>query len=37
MDIVRRIMTSPIAPDAGPFKGQTLAQPVKIVTARRVP
>lgn len=36
MDVVRRILESPKSPDAPPFKGEMLAPPVKIVTARRV-
>lgn len=36
MDVVRRILDGPKSPDAGPFKGEMLAQPVRIVTARRV-
>ncbi|WCT73716.1 peptidylprolyl isomerase [Sphingomonas naphthae] len=38
MDIVRRILTAPTSPTAGvgPMKGQMLAAPVKIETAKRV-
>ncbi len=39
MDVVRRIMAAPTIPDAGrgPMKGQMIAEPVRIVSARRVP
>ena len=36
MDVVKRILESPKSPDAPPFKGEMLAPPVKVVTARRV-
>jgi peptidyl-prolyl cis-trans isomerase A (cyclophilin A) len=38
MDVVRRIHSAPVLPNAGrgPLKGQMIAEPVKIVTARRV-
>jgi peptidyl-prolyl cis-trans isomerase A (cyclophilin A) len=39
MDLVKRIMAAPISPTAGEgiMKGEMLAQPVKILTARRTP
>lgn len=39
MDVVRAIFDSPVDPDKGEgwMKGQMLAQPVKILTARRAP
>jgi len=39
MDVVKAILTAPKSPTAGEgvMKGQMLAAPVKIVTARRVP
>lgn len=37
MDVVRRILEAPKSPDAAPFKGEMLAQPVRVLTARRVP
>lgn len=39
MDIVTRILAAPISPTAGEgaFKGQILAKPVTISTARRIP
>lgn len=39
MDVVRRIHAAPISPTLGEgfMKGQMLAQPVRIVTARRAP
>lgn len=39
MDIVRRIVDAPISPTAGEglMKGQMIAAPIKIVTARRQP
>lgn len=39
MDIVRRILTGPVSATEGEgaMKGQMLAKPVKIMTARRVP
>jgi peptidyl-prolyl cis-trans isomerase A (cyclophilin A) len=38
MDAVRRMLNAPISPTAGegPLKGQMLAAPVKIISARRV-
>jgi peptidyl-prolyl cis-trans isomerase A (cyclophilin A) len=38
MDVVRRMLDAPISPTAGegPLKGQMLAEPVKIISARRV-
>ena len=36
MDVVGRILDAPIAPGKGPFKGETIAVPVKVVNARRV-
>jgi peptidyl-prolyl cis-trans isomerase A (cyclophilin A) len=38
MDVVRRMLNAPISPTAGegPLKGQMLAAPVKIISARRV-
>ena len=36
MDVVKRILDSAVAPDKGPFKGETLAVPVKGTSARRV-
>ncbi len=38
MDVVRRILASPTVPDAGrgAMRGQILAKPVRIVSARRV-
>lgn len=37
MDVVRKIFDAPLSPTAGegPLKGQMLAQPVRIITARR--
>ena len=37
MDIVRRILAAPVSPTLGEgmMKGQMLAQPVKVLTARR--
>ena len=39
MDVVRRILAAPTSPTAGAgaMKGQMLASPVRIVTARRMP
>lgn len=39
MDVVRAILTMPKSPTAGEgvMKGQMLEQPVKIITARRIP
>ena len=39
MDVVRKIMAAPTIPNAGrgPMKGQMIAEPVKIVSAKRVP
>jgi len=39
MDVVRKIWDIPISPTAGEgaMRGQMLAQPVKVITARRVP
>lgn len=38
MDVVRRILAAPVSATAGegPMKGEMLAQPIRIVTARRV-
>lgn len=37
MDVVGRILDEPVATDGkGPFKGETIAMPVKVVRARRV-
>ncbi len=36
MDVVGRILDAPIAADKGPFKGETIAAPVRVVSARRV-
>jgi peptidyl-prolyl cis-trans isomerase A (cyclophilin A) len=39
MDLVRRIMVAPTAPNTGPpgMEGQMLAPPIKILTVRRAP
>ena len=37
MDVVKRIMAAPVDPAKGPFKGETIADPVKLLSARRVP
>lgn len=39
MDVVRKIQSAPVSPTEGEgaMKGQMLAQPVKILTARRTP
>ena len=37
MDVVKRILDAAVAPDKGPFKGETIADPVKLVSVRRVP
>lgn len=36
MDVVGRILDAPVAAGKGPFKGETIAAPVKVVSARRV-
>lgn len=36
MDVVGRILDAPIAAGKGPFKGETIAAPVRVVSARRV-
>jgi peptidyl-prolyl cis-trans isomerase A (cyclophilin A) len=36
MDVVKRILDSPVDAARGPFKGETLAAPVRIVSAARV-
>ena len=39
MDVVRRILASPISPTegSGVMKGQMIAKPVPILSARRLP
>lgn len=37
MDVVRRLLDAPKSPDAGPFKGEMLSPPVRVVSARRAP
>ncbi|HEX8374329.1 MAG TPA: peptidylprolyl isomerase [Geminicoccaceae bacterium] len=37
MDVIGRILNEPISPTAGPFKGETPANPVRILSARRLP
>ncbi|WP_445949850.1 peptidylprolyl isomerase [Sphingomonas sp. 2378] len=36
MDVIHRILDAPADPAKGPFKGEMLAAPVKILSARRV-
>lgn len=36
MDIVTKIMNDPTSPDKGPFKGEMLEPPVRIISAHRV-
>ncbi len=37
MDVIGRILDAPVATDGkGPFKGETIAAPVKVVSAKRV-
>ena len=37
MDVVKTILDARIDPAKGPFKGETIAAPVRLVSARRVP
>jgi len=36
MDVIRKILDQPADPAKGPFKGEMLAAPVKILSAKRV-
>jgi peptidyl-prolyl cis-trans isomerase A (cyclophilin A) len=36
MDVVKRILDAPVDPAKGPFKGETLAMPVRVISAARV-
>jgi peptidyl-prolyl cis-trans isomerase A (cyclophilin A) len=37
MDVIHAILDAPTDPAKGPFKGEMLAQPVRVISARRVP
>ncbi len=37
MDVVKRILDAPVDPTRGPFKGEAIAEPVHVLSARRVP
>ena len=36
MDVVKRILDAPVDPARGPFKGEAIADPVKLLSARRM-
>ncbi|GAA3264863.1 hypothetical protein GCM10020258_31870 [Sphingomonas yabuuchiae] len=36
MDVIHKILDQPADPAKGPFKGEMLAAPVKILSAKRV-
>lgn len=36
MDVVKRILDTPVDPAKGPFKGETIADPIKVLSVRRV-
>ncbi len=36
MDVVARILDAPVDATKGPFKGETIAMPVKVISAKRV-
>jgi peptidyl-prolyl cis-trans isomerase A (cyclophilin A) len=37
MDVVHHILDTPTDPAKGPFKGEMIAAPIKVITARRLP